>query len=373
LQLPVPVTDLKATRTSDQVVLTWTTSKETTDKLKLKRPVPVRICVQTTSRECDTVGNIQAAPGQPASFTHTLPPALTQGPLRTITYQVFLQNAGGSAAGASNDAPALAGAAPQPVTGLTAQVAPQGVLLHWAPVPDLPPGTVFEIHRTWLNPPAKNASASSSKEQKNATPGPAMSGGPVPPVEQTLQVQAVAQGGQSNSAAPAKDPGAALDTDVQANEVYRYTVARVMDQTAKVADKPVTMRIEGPPSQPLMVWTKDVFPPATPQRLAAVVASAAMTGGAPTVDLSWSANTEADFAQYQVYRRDLDGGPTQATERRQIAPAPNAPASRPLVTPAFQDTQVRPGHRYAYSVTAVDTSGNASQPTPEVMVEVPQS
>ncbi|MGC9293084.1 MAG: hypothetical protein ACP5EP_10250 [Acidobacteriaceae bacterium] len=395
LQLPKPVTDLKAERTGNQVQLTWTMPKETTDNLKLKLPVPVRLCVQTISRECDTVGNIQAAPGKPATFTSALPPTLAQGPLRTITYQVFAQNAQGRAAGASNDAPALAGMAPPQVLGLTAQVVPQGVLLHWQPVPDLPQGTVFEIQRTWLNPPVKQAPASAAARttppQKTSSPAIAPSHppkathtqtgtpqkeipGPAQPIEQTLLVHLPA-----GPAAPAaiQDPGAALDSSIQWGQAYRYTVARVVQRPASPATETVTtqalsMRIQGQPSQPIVILAKDSFPPATPQRLAAVPVSAAMTGGAPAVDLSWSANAEPDFAQYRVYRRDLTGNTAQNATRQQIAPAPGAPANALLVTPAFRDAPVTPGHRYAYSVTAVDTSGNESPPTPEVVVEAPR-
>lgn len=398
LQLPKPVTDLKAERVGNQVQLTWTMPKETTDNLKLKLPVPVRLCVQTVSRECDTVGNIQAVPGKPATFTCALPPTLALGPLHTITYQVFAQNAQGRAAGASNDAPALAGMAPPQVLGLAAQVVPQGVLLHWQPVPDLPQGTVFEIQRTWLNPPAKQAPAPATTRttppQKASSPAIASSHppkathahtgtpqkeipGPVQPIEQTLLVHPPAGPAAAPSAAPAaiQDPGAALDASIQWGQAYRYTVARVVQRPASPAKGSVTtqalsMRIQGQPSQPIVILAKDSFPPATPQRLSAVPVSAAMTGGAPAVDLSWSANAEPDFAQYRVYRRDLTGNTTQNATRQQIAPAPGTHASALLVTPAFRDAPVTPGHRYAYSVTAVDTSGNESHPSSEVIVEV---
>jgi hypothetical protein len=402
LQLPRPVTDLKAERTGNQVLLTWTMPRETTDNLKLKLPAPVRICVQTTGRECDTVGNIQAAPGKPATFTDALPPALTQGPLRTITYQVFVQNAKGRAAAASNDAPALAGMAPPQVLGLTAQVVPQGVLLHWQPVPDLPQGTVFEIQRTWLNPPAKQApapaAARTTPPQKTSSPAIASSHppkaahaqtgtpqkemskkeipGPAQPVEQTLLVHLPA-GPAAAPTAAIQDPGAALDASTQWGQAYRYTMARVVQRpaspaTGSVADQSLPMRIKGQPSQPIVVLAKDSFPPATPQRLAAVPVSAAMTGGAPAIDLSWSANAAPDFAQYRVYRHDLTDNTVQNATRQQIAPAPGAPSSALLVTPAFRDAPVTPGHRYAYSVTAVDANGNESPPTPEVVVEVPR-
>ncbi|MGH9591666.1 MAG: hypothetical protein ACRD5L_01145, partial [Bryobacteraceae bacterium] len=44
LNLPNPVKDLAASRTGDQVRLTWTMPKNNTDKLLLKDKVEVRVC-----------------------------------------------------------------------------------------------------------------------------------------------------------------------------------------------------------------------------------------------------------------------------------------------------------------------------------------
>lgn len=386
LHIPKPVRDLKAKRIGNQVLLAWTMPGKTTDGLKLKSSIPVRICLQTTSRVCDTVGNMQALPGKPATFTHRLPAPLTQGPLRIITYQVFAQNSHAQAAAASNDAPALAGAAPLPITGLTAQVVPQGVLLHWQPAP-LQHGTVFEIQRTLLRAPApaaaKNLLALSQKSpQKTPQKTPQKNSAvkkPAPPAVETLIVRipilhvpaARTAGTAETTPQPNQpdetDPGLALDTSAQWNATYRYTVARVVEHPMGTK----ILRIHGQPSLPTQLQTLDTFPPATPQGLVAVVVSAAMNGGAPAVNLSWLANTEPDFAQYRVYRRDLSLRDLSGAAPMQIAPAPGSAPNALLVTPAFQDTSVAPGHRYAYSVRAVDTSGNASAPSPEVMADLP--
>ncbi len=393
LHIPKPVRDLKAARTGNQVALTWTMPSKTTDGLKLKSPIPVRICLQTTSRVCDTVGNMQALPGKPATFTHLLPESLTQGSLRIITYQVFTQNTRAQAAAASNDAPALAGIAPLPITGLTAQVVPQGVLLHWQPA-SLQRGTVFEIQRTLLRAPApapaKNLLSLSQKtSQKSPQKTPKKNSAvkkPVPPVVETLIVNipiariptASPAGTAGTTPQPSPlvqirqtDPGFALDTSVQWNATYRYAVARVVEYPVTHPVGMETLRIHGQPSLPIQLQTLDTFPPATPQGLAAVVVSAAMNGGAPAVNLSWSANTEPDFAQYRVYRREMSLRNVSSTAPMQIAPTPGSAPGVLLVTPAFQDTFVAPGHRYAYSVRAVDTSGNASAPSPEVVADIP--
>src|ERR1035437_1474215 len=48
LKLPVPVTDLAASRTGNQVTLHWTMPKKNTDKLLLKGNIPVSVCRSTS-------------------------------------------------------------------------------------------------------------------------------------------------------------------------------------------------------------------------------------------------------------------------------------------------------------------------------------
>ena len=66
------------------------------------------------------------------------------------------------------------------------------------------------------------------------------------------------------------------------------------------------------------------------------------------LELSWAINPETDIAGYNVYRSD------QADNLR------NRLNTELLRTPAFRDMNVLPGHRYFYSVTAVDHAGNES-------------
>ena len=98
-----------------------------------------------------------------------------------------------------------------------------------------------------------------------------------------------------------------------------------------------------------MVATTDTFPPAVPQGLVAVADAAA---GA--IDLSWYPDTDSDLAAYHVYRRDVHG---------------DLPAQRIAsvgVETSYRDAGAQPGHTYAYSVSAVDQSGNESKRSPEV-------
>jgi fibronectin type 3 domain-containing protein len=148
-----------------------------------------------------------------------------------------------------------------------------------------------------------------------------------------------------------EDPGHAIDTSVLFNQRYRYVVERVV--TLELSGKSV--EIKSTPSGAIEVSTKDTFAPAVPQGLVAV---ADTTAGA--IDLSWSPDTDADLAAYHVYRRDLqEGSPAQ-----RIASV--------SVETSFRDTEVKPEHTYAYSVSAIDQSGNESKPSPEVEETLPR-
>lgn len=118
--------------------------------------------------------------------------------------------------------------------------------------------------------------------------------------------------------------------------------------------------IESDNSEPVTVTPLDTFPPAAPQDLVAAV----LPGTAPStfvVDLSWSINLETDFAGYRVYRSEQEG------VRGQLV-TPDL-----LPTPAFRDSSVVPGHRYWYTVTALDRAGNESAASSSVAVDIVQT
>jgi fibronectin type 3 domain-containing protein len=101
--------------------------------------------------------------------------------------------------------------------------------------------------------------------------------------------------------------------------------------------------------------THNVFPPAVPERLLAMVSE---LPGKKFVDLLWSPNMEKDVAGYQIYRRQADG----KVERINSAP---------ITMLSFQDTNVAAGSKYFYSISAVDIRGNESPRSSEVAVGLP--
>ncbi len=330
LHLPDPVTDLAAARTGDQVSLTWTMPQRDTDKVLLKGNVTVRVCLrQAASAPCATVGRLQLRPGDAGAFTQTLPPALAAGAPRLLAYFVELINQQGRSAGLSNQATALAGQAPAAVTGLTAEVRKDGVVLRWTPGPAEPFSTAVRLHRKLLTPPAKQ-------------PPQGLLAPPPEPVEQNLLVE------------PSPVHGRALDKTIRFGETYEYRAQRV----ARVRLNGKAMELDGPLSAPVTVDALNVFPPAVPAGLAAVATGAA-NGAGPSVDLSWRPDTEADLAGYAVYRR-RDGGPW-----RRISPA------QPFAGPAFHDPHVQPGRTYSYAVTAIGQNGYESARSTPVQEIVP--
>ena len=354
LDLPKTIPNLTANRTGNQVHLAWTTPNENTDHLKLKGMVQLRVCrTLQAAAPCETIATISAVPDKPATYTDVLPPALTTGPVRPINYRLFGINKRGKTAGPSNVADILAGAAPPEVKDLTAQVVARGVVLHWQPVSNLSPDTSIQIDRTLVAPPV------APRPAKPKTLSPLHRS--TEPMEQKLRVRLMPSDAQHTAAT---DPGVALDPTAQFGHQYTYSASRVVQQ--QVGQR--SLQLDSSQSAAVQVATRDTFPPAAPSGLAAIPISAVMNNGTPEVDLSWSANTEPDLAQYRMYRLDV----TTNQPMRRIAPESDSAADT-IVAPAYRDVHVQAGQTYTYAVTAVDTSGNESSRSAAVTVTVPTS
>jgi hypothetical protein len=208
------------------------------------------------------------------------------------------------------------------------------VVLQWEPEALSGSDHKVVIERTLLSVPSP---AKAEDKPKSAPLG----GSPVLAKEQTLVVHLP----------PGVDPGKALDPDAAFDQRYSYRISRVA--TASISGK--SFDIEGSSSAEIVVDTKDIFPPATPTGLAAVAAS---DEGA--IDLSWAPNTETDLAGYAVYRSTGGGEAVRIS-----------PLGKPIDTPAFRDLTARPGHEYAYSVTAIDRDGNQSPRSAEIKESLP--
>lgn len=327
LNLPTPTQSLTATRIGNTVHLAWTMPTRTTDRVAIKHPIAVRVCRAEANQPCTPIAGLAFAPGSGAQYNDDLTAELTRGEGRLLRYEVAFPNHAGKIAASSNTVYSAAGEAPPGVTGLTALTRRDGVLLGWQPASAHAP-SFFRIDRLLLTSPAR------SDKPKSPLDAPAA------PASQTLQVQT----GES-------DPGHAIDPTAEFNQSYRYVVVRVANLTLEGH----TVEVQGLPSKPCEIATRDNFPPAVPTGLVAV---ADTTAGA--VDLSWAPDSESDLAAYDVYRRD-----TGTREPAQKI------ASVRLET-SYRDTSVLAGHSYAYSLTAVDQNGNESQPSAEAEETLPK-
>jgi hypothetical protein len=328
LNLPAPVADLTASRAGNQVTLTWTMPRRNTEKLLLNGNVAVRVCRREGAGGCAAAGaDLPFAPRAGGAFTEALPAALAAGPPRPLSYFVELKNRGGRSAGLSNAAVVLAGAAPEPVDGLTAVVRKQGVVLRWAAAAGRKsPATVVRLRRTLLTPPP-------------AKPREGLLTPPPEPVSRKLLVEA---------------GNRALDKEIRFGQSYEYRAQRV----ARVTVDGQTLELDGELSAPVRVEALDIFPPEAPTGLDAV-ATVGEDGAETAIDLSWQPATDADLAGYIVYRREAEAA------WRRISPA------GPLVSPAFHDPQVQPGHTYRYAVSSVDQKGHESARSAETQETVP--
>jgi hypothetical protein len=116
--------------------------------------------------------------------------------------------------------------------------------------------------------------------------------------------------------------------------------------------------IESDDSTPAIVTPRDTFPPATPQNVVAAVLPGENDNR--IVDLSWSINVEPDLAGYHVYRSEKPGERGQSLQTELLA------------SPAYRDSAVQTGHRYWYTVAAVDRAGNESATSEAALADLTQ-
>ena len=268
-----------------------------------------RFCRSVSNQPCQTLPPasvpLKAEATRHTSFTwiDRLPPELTQGNPRLLTYRVELLNASGRAGDQSEPAFTSAGAAPTDVLSLTAQGSRLGIVLDWQRGPH--DGNVVI-------------------ERQNAAN------------QSTVQLTTPA-GSSANSL---------LDTSAKLDMPYRYTAARSL--TVQLGERSIELRSS--PSISAEVTLKAIYPPPAATGLtAAPFASAA--SGAFAVDLIWQPVDDAGLitalAGYNVYRAEGD----YAARRLNASP---------VTLPAFHDSTAVAGVKYRYRVTAVDVNGRES-------------
>lgn len=337
LNLPQPVRDLAARRIGDTVHLTFSVPQKTTDKLPVRGTMTAKLCRSLDSGPCQPVG-MQALPAQAksASMDDSLPSELRQGPPRLLIYRVFILNRAVRSADNSAPAYAVAGAAPPQVIGLTATPRRKGIVLSWQG-----PGTTAKADGSPIQEVQFDRTRTSESPSQ---PEPRESGAFMPhkaseeSVEQVLSVQETATSGRFS----------VLDTTAHTGNTYRYIAQRIEQVTLENH----ALEIASAPSPSAQTDYRDVFSPPAPIGLVS-----ASDSTAKAIDLNWTPDVDSALAGYIVYRRPA--GSAQPPQRI-------SPADKPVASSSWSDTTALPGERYAYSVSAIDNSGNESQRSAEV-------
>jgi hypothetical protein len=356
LNLPEQAQKMGAERVGDQVVLSWTTSANTTDGARVRGPVVAVVCLDTAASAsasaskkpvkrgqrrattepsneatvpCNEVQRVKVTPG-PGKATADLATGLATGPATLLGYRIKLENDKSRSSGSSAPVFAAGGAAPPAVGPLDVSARREGALVRWQPQPG---EAAMELKRTLVATPDGPLDASAAKSAKVAgsmTPG----AGKEPAREAVLRIDA------------GKDAGGLIDRGAVDGDTYSYVAQRI----ATVTVGGHTLELRSMASPPATFTFHDTFPPQAPTGL--VLVPGGGFGESRSIDLAWDANLETDMLGYNVYRSEGAGFVRLNAELVQA--------------PAYRDMQVQPGHTYTYRVTAVDRRHNESVPGAEV-------
>jgi hypothetical protein len=321
LNLPQPVTDLRAVRKGDRVFLAWTVPTRTTDSLTVRKLGPTQVCRSTSAAmtDCGTAVGEAAAPEvlkkdekAKQGFADPLPTTLlSDSPSAEVFYAVSSLNENGRSAGLSNVAAVPAVVAPAPPPDFQAQITADGVVMSWKETEAAEATHFYRVYRR-------------------------------------------AEGTTTDVVASEAPWGSTqlVDHNFEWEKTYAYRATVV---TVIHAEGKPDVTFESADTPAVKVFAHDVFPPAVPSGVQAVFSG---VGQQPFIDLIWAPDTDADLAGYNVYRRE-EGG-----EARKIN-------SGVVAAPAYRDTNVVSGQTYFYSVSAVDVRGNESARSGEASEVVP--
>ncbi len=339
--VPTAVTDLAARQAGSGVALTFTLPRNTIEGEPLSEPPAIEIY-----RGFAAAG----APGKAADsrLVFTIPSGvvdnyLTDGHIEFVdpipaeelaghagqqaVYTVRTRAARKRASADSNAAALRVYPAPAAVTDARASVTETAIELSWSAPAQTPQSASiagYRVYRAEVDPASLPDAAKDASHAKLKTP---------------LALLAPA------SAASYRD------TQFEFGKTYLYSIRSV------ASAEPAT--VESADSNPVLVEARDIFPPAPPQGLVAVIVPATPETSA-YIELSWDISLETDWAGYNVYRND-----TKGTRGERLTP-------QLLLAPTFRDISVVSGRRYFYQVTAVDKAGNESAPSAAVAAGLPQ-
>lgn len=341
--IPVAISDLAAQQSGDAVQLTFTLPAKAITGDRLTSPPQIEILRETlpasglpdakSFRVVDTVPGsltLNYISGGQIRFDDPISPEETKAhPGELLGYLVRTRTSPKRASADSNLVSVRVFEVPEHISTVEARVTESAVELTWPASSRTSGGNPiklagYRVYRGELDPASADAASHDLAKAKWKSPL-TLLGSP--------------------------EAASYRDTTFDFGKTYLYLVRSIL--TAE--DHP----LESSDSNPAIVSPRDTFPPAAPQGLVAAAFPAAAQG-AFHVDLSWSINLETDLAGYRVYRSEQEG-----TLGGIVTP-------ELLPTPAYSDTYVVSGHRYWYTVTALDRVGNESAPSAPIAVDLSQ-
>ena len=328
LDLAKPVSDLKGTRTGDQVILTWTIPAETTDGAAFRHRGATKVCRaidQPQMKQCAAVTTAETQNQKTATVTNDLP-AESRGPNDYVIYAVEVENDRGRSAGLSNQVEIPAASVSKLNGNPTAQLTPDAVIV------------------------------TANVTPRNDT------------VRQALELRRAEKGNPQESTVARRllelpMPGEAANIELRDDsfaweKTYEYRV--VLAGSAKVPNG-TEVAFDAASSLPVEVVAHDVFPPAVPTGVQAVF-SGPFAGQQPSIDLTWNPDSDRDLSGYFIYRR-LQDEPASSVTKLSV---------QPIIAPSYRDTAIQSGNTYFYSVSAVDQRGNESKRSEETSERFPK-
>ena len=340
--VPAAIKDLTAQQAGDGVQLSFTLPSKSISGDKLTLPPAVEILRGSVNSDGAPVAKsfrvVYTIPGALVDNYHSdgrmrfidpiAPDETKAHPGGTLAYIVRTRASQKRASADSNVVSVRVFPVPEHIASVEARITESAIELSWSTPAQTSAGDPlsvvvgYRIYRSESNPSSASSSTQAIPNEKAKTPS------------------ALLASSETNSY---------RDASFNFDRTYVYIVRSVIQVENN--------SLESSDSQPVTVTPHDTFPPAAPQGLVGALLPGS-TPGTVVVDLSWSISLETDLAGYRVYRSE------QESARGQLLNPDLLP------TPAVRDTSVQPGHRYWYTVTAVDRAGNESAPSAPVTIDV---
>jgi len=325
---PAPITTFRLAQRGDRLEIRYTAPRASVDGLRLGE-MAVEVTRLDREGDINKVGKKSKRRVNPAEEVVALEPLPPPG---TVVHVALRALAGGDATVRTPVATLTVLAPFEAPKQLAANLVPEGVALEWkgpkpTPAPTPTPSPSPSPFGPRPSPPPGTATAPASLLPTPAPTPPPFGGG--------FSVYRRAQNGTYAGPLTTKpvETNKLVDTGAPLGTRWCYVVRGVAG---------LEPLIESAASDEACLDVKDIFPPAPPSGLAALV-------GNQGVELVWSPSSEPDLAGYRLWRSVGRGAPERLTER-------------PVGEHQYVDTTAARGTAYRYFLTAFDQAGNESKP-----------